>query len=89
MSQEEQGFVRRTHVFQLSRLHAEIDALRGDPKPPYHETRASLAVAEKRRNPLGTALPDEDWAYARMTLKVSSVFGGYLMPDLKGQCRRT
>ena len=48
------------------------------------EKRASLAAAEKRRNALGIALPDEDWAYARKMLKVSSALGGHLMRDLRG-----
>ena len=29
------GITRLTHIFQLSRLHAEIDSLRGDPQQPY------------------------------------------------------
>ena len=42
MSQDEQGFARPTHVFQLSRLHAEIDSIRGDTQPPYRNTSNPL-----------------------------------------------
>lgn len=41
------------------------------------EKRASLAAAEKGRNALGMTLPEEDWARARQTLKVSSTLHGH------------
>lgn len=41
------------------------------------EKCALLAVAEKKRNTLGMTLPEEDWARARQTLKVSSTLDGH------------
>lgn len=41
------------------------------------EKRASLAVAEKKRNALGITLPEEDWVHARQTLKVSGTLDGH------------
>jgi nucleoporin GLE1 len=41
------------------------------------EKRASLAVAEEKRNALGMTSPEEDWVHARQTLKVSGTLGGH------------
>lgn len=42
VSQDERSIARLTHVFQLSRLHAEIHSLRGDTQPSYRNTSNPL-----------------------------------------------